>query len=52
MPCNEEVNAHVTFYSDTKSRSLPAPDDVLQETDVRYWMLSTEEVHNVEKFPR
>ena len=33
---------------DTKLRSLPAPDDVIQDTDVRYWMLATEESHDLE----
>ena len=29
---------------------MPAPDDVIQETDVRYWMLETQEPHDIESF--
>ena len=35
---------------DTRPKTLPAPDDVIQETDVRYWMLETQEPHDIESF--
>ena len=35
---------------DTRPKTLPTPDDVIQETDVRYWMLETQEPHDIESF--
>ncbi len=49
-PCSTCLHWQAFLFSDAARgrRAYPAPDDVLENSDVRYWMLSSGEAHDLE----